>query len=479
MRTPSHPECVRLAQEAFVREDWFSAGRYYRQALRKDRDNADFMRKASLSLAQCSELDESEALARKACKRDPNNPDNWVALALTYQKQEREDKLHEALDRALRVDPYHGAAIHAKSKALFEANRLDDAIAVTSMHIEAVGPHPLTLLIHARVCRALKRYDDSLDATERVITSENTLPRHLIGALFEKGSTLDAQGEYDDAFEAFSRANAGMPAGNPMHADSIVSSWTRDMLAEMPESGNDSERPVFIIGMPRSGTTLTEQIIAAHPLAAGVGELPYFPGAFRRTMASNLTSKVLSGYAKEYLSLLDERAGTEPTRTIDKHMYGEPSLGFVTKVFPNAHFIHCLRDPLDCCLSAYFQNFGANMPVARDLVELGKHYVAHRRLMEHWQETLDRPIYTSVYEDLVADQETKSRELIAHTGLDWDDACLRFHESSGIVRTASTDQVRKPIYSSSTKRWERYEKHLGPLIEALGPYADHARRTSQ
>lgn len=477
MRTPSHAECVRLAQDAFVREDWISAGRYFRQALRKDRDNPEFLRKASLALAQCSELEDAEALARKACKRHPNDPDNWVALALCYQKQENDEKLHEALDRALRADPYHGAAIHAKAKAYFESNRLDDAIGVTEGRISESDPHPLALLVHARVCRALKRYDDAIGAIERMLEADRLLPRHRIGALFELGSTLDARGEYDDAFAAFSRANAGMAPGNPMHADSVVSTWTRDMLAAMPDSGNTSERPVFVIGVPRSGTTLTEQIIAAHPQAAGVGELPYIPSAFRKTLSGNLTQETLARYADEYLAVCDERAGSEPARIIDKHMYGEPSLGFATKVFPNLRIIHCLRDPLDCCLSAYFQNFGANMPVSRDLVGLGKHYVAHRRLMDHWKQTLDTPILTSVYEDLVADQENRSRELIDHVGLPWDDACLSFHESAGTVRTASTAQVRKPIYASSTKRWERYEKHLGPLIEALGPYADHARRS--
>lgn len=476
MRPPDHAQCVRLAQDCFRREDWISAARYYQLALKRDRDNADFMRKAAIALAQSSELAEAEQLARKACKRGPNNPDNWVALSLVALKQEKNPDVHAALDRALRVDPTYGPAVHAKCKALLESGLKDEAFAVSSASAEPSDAHPLSLLIHARVCRSLKRHDEALRASERVLDMPDALERHKLGALFERGSTLDALGAYDDAFEAYARANAIMPAGPPMHADSVIANWTRETLDAVPESGNDSRRPVFVIGVPRSGTTLTEQIIASHPDAVGVGELPLMPALIRRTIASNLTRETVAGYADEYLALVTERAGPDAARTIDKHMYGESALGLATRMFPNISLIHCLRDPLDCCLSAFFQNFGPNMPVSRDLTALGQHYVAHRRIMDHWKHTIGLPIHTSVYEELVEDQDARSRALIDHVGLEWDDACLRFHENTGSVRTASTEQVRRPIYSSSTQRWKHYEKHLGPLIDALGDYADHARR---
>lgn len=478
MRPPDHAQCVRLAQESFRREDWISAARYYQLALKRDRDNPDFMRKAALALAQSSQLDVAEDLAKKACKRAPNNPDNWVALSLAYLKQEKTEDVHVALDRAIRVDPDHGAAIHAKCKALLESGLYQQAFEVSSRSTEHPGAHPLVLLIHSRVCRSLKKFPEALAATDRVLEKEGLLERYKIGAFSERGSSLDALGEYDDAFESYARANAIMPAGSPMHADSVIANWTRETFDAVPDSGNESARPVFVIGVPRSGTTLTEQIIAAHPQASGVGELPLMPSLIRRTVAGNLTQDTVASYADEYLALIDERAGTGPARTIDKHMYGESAVGLATRMFPNASFIHCLRDPLDCCLSAFFQNFGANMPVSRDLKSLGKHYVAHRRIMDHWKETIGLPILTSVYEELVADQDARSRTLIDHVGLSWDDACLRFHEQTGSVRTASTDQVRQPMYTSSTQRWRRYEKHLGPLIEALGPHADHARSTA-
>ncbi len=475
MRRPDHAQCVRLAAESSKREDWASAARYFQMALKGDRDNASLMRSASLALAQINELESAELLARKACKREPNNPDNWVGLSLTQLKQERPEPMHEALDRALRVDPTHGSAVHAKCKALIEAGMPEEAREVSSRAVSEPDAHPLSLLIHSRVCRALGAYPESIDAADRVLATDGITERFRAGAYFEHGSSLDALGEYDDAFDAYRRANAIMPAGPPMHAESVIGNWSRGCFDALPRSGNDSRRPVFIIGVPRSGTTLTEQIIASHPDATGVGELPLMPDLARRTLASNLTREILASYADEYLALLDERGGAPTARTVDKHMYGETTAGLAAKMFPNASFVHCLRDPLDCCLSAFFQNFGANVPVSRDLIALGKHYVAHRRIMDHWKETIGLPILTSVYEDLIADQETRSRALIDHAGLEWDDACLRFHEDAGTVRTASTDQVRRPIYSASTQRWRRYEKHLGRLIDTLGPYAEHAR----
>lgn len=479
MQRLSHPELLKLAHESFVREDWISAARYYKEALGHDRENPAYLRKAALSLAQSNALPEAEDFARRACKRHPSDPDNWVALALVYQKLERGDDLQAALDRALRVDPQHGPAIHAKAKAYHEAGQPERAIAVTTEALSQSSPHPLAYMIHARVCRTLDRLDDGIEAARTVALDASLGHRYRLGANFELGALLDAKGEYDEAFEAFTRANAGMPPGPPLHADSTITTWTKEFYDSVPESGESSERPVLIVGVARSGTTLTEQIISAHPHAAGVGELVTLPQIARRTIAANLTRETLADYAREYLDVLEGRVGPGPLRVVDKHMYAEPTLGLVTRMFPNIRIIHSLRDPLDCCLSAFFQNFGANMPVSRDLPTLGRHYVAHRRIMDHWRDVLGVPILTSVYEDLVAEQEPRSRELIGFLGLEWDDACLRFHENTGTVRTASTAQVRKPMYKSSTQRWRRYEKHLGPLIAALGPYAEHAREVER
>lgn len=465
---------ARLGREALAREDWTSAGRYFRKALEYDRDNIELLRKAAIALIQSNSMDEAIELAGRACKKQPTNPDNWLTLAMAHQKCDNEPEMHAALDRALRADPMHGAAINAKAKALHDAGDPDAAYAVSLAAYEQPGSHPLTAMMHSRVCRTLKHYPEAVDAARRHLDSPNLLPRHRIGLLFELGAVLDAVGDHDAAFEAFRLANGSMPPGAPLHADSVVAGWTRETLEAMPDSGNDSRRPVLVIGVARSGTTLTEQIIAAHPLGAGASELPTLPGMFRRTISANLDRPRLAAYASEYLGVLEDKVGPHAHRVADKHMYGEPALGMATKMFPNLTVVHCLRDPLDCCLSAYFQNFGANMPVSRDLTLLGRHYVAHRRIMDHWRAVLDIPIHTSVYEQLVAEPDARARALIAHCGLEWDDACLNFHESAGTVRTASSAQVRKPIYTTSRQRWRPYEKHLGPLIEALGPYAQHA-----
>ena len=150
----------------------------------------------------------------------------------------------------------------------------------------------------------------------------------------------------------------------------------------------------------------------------------------------------------------------------------EKSLGLISRVLPGSRVIHALRDPRDCCLSAYFQNFGTNVPYSRDLTQLGQHYLAHRQMIEYWKQKLELPVFTNVYEEFVSDSEKHTRAMLGFLDLEFDDACLRFHEAKDHVHTASATQVRKPVYQNRTQRWKNYERHLGPLLEALGPYAD-------
>ncbi len=252
----------------------------------------------------------------------------------------------------------------------------------------------------------------------------------------------------------------------------MIEQWSKELLDSIPVADNGSARPVFIVGMPRSGTTLTEQVLSAHPSVETVGEAALIGHQLLRKGPSSLTGEDINAYANEYLDMLNERVGAGATRVVDKHMGMERTLGLISRMFPGATVIHCLRDPIDSCLSSYFQNFGTNVNYSRDLRMLGEQYVAHRKMMDHWGEVLDLKIMPNRYEEMVADFEPRARGLIEHIGLDFHEDCLRFHESKAFVTTASSVQVRSPIYQSSKQRWRHYEKHIGPLIEALGDYAD-------
>jgi Sulfotransferase family len=229
----------------------------------------------------------------------------------------------------------------------------------------------------------------------------------------------------------------------------------------------------------RSGTTLAEQILASHPRVHGAGELPIVgtlinslpqrlgtTESFPEVMAK-LDATVTRQVAEAHARLLQEHGGAAE-RVIDKLPGNYLNLGFIATLFPKARIIHCRRDPVDTCLSNYIQNYQGSIPYARDLVHLGRYYRAYARLMAHWAKVLPVPIFELQYEEMTAGPEALSRRLIAFCGLEWDERCLRFHETQRVVRTASVLQVRQPIYRSSVGRWKRYEAFLQPLTETLG-----------
>jgi hypothetical protein len=234
--------------------------------------------------------------------------------------------------------------------------------------------------------------------------------------------------------------------------------------------------------MPRSGTTLTEQIIGSHPDVAPGGEhgavqalirqLPKRLGTNTQYPESMLemSAEAAHGVAADYLAALTEVSPDAPHVT-DKVPFNFRDLGLIAMLFPNAVFIHCRRDPLDTLLSCYFQNFRRELNFAFRLDYLAAYYRGYRRLMDHWRKVLPVPMLELDYEKLIENQEEVSRRIIAHCGLEWDDRCLHFHETDRAVRTASVWQVRQPIYQTAKRRWKNYAAYIGPLREALGEYA--------
>jgi hypothetical protein len=251
-------------------------------------------------------------------------------------------------------------------------------------------------------------------------------------------------------------------------------------MAGRTGAGHASALPVFIVGMPRSGTTLIEQILASHPQVFGAGELPDLGdaaarlsepgdanGAFPEIVAS-LPDEVLRQVGARYADAAGARAPMAE-RVTDKMPLNFYFVGLIHLALPNARIIHASRDPLDTCLSCFATLFTGDHRVAYELSELGRYYKAYEGLMEHWRRVLPDGVMLEVrYEDVVADVGREARRIVAHCGLSWDDTCLRFHGSPRPVRTASAAQVRRPIYDSSVGRWRAYDKLLLPLIEALG-----------
>jgi hypothetical protein len=255
--------------------------------------------------------------------------------------------------------------------------------------------------------------------------------------------------------------------------------FTPEMMHAMRDRGDPSPAPVFIIGMPRSGTTLIEQILAGHPLVFAAGESPELrvavagletdhPGLAFPEIVPALTDDALRRHGASYLNAVAP-PGREVGRFVDKMPGNFHFAGLIRLALPNARIIHVRRDPIDTCLSCFTQLFRVGQHYSYDPRELGRYYRAYETLMAHWHRVLPAGIMLDVrYEDVVADVERESRRIVAHCGLDWDSACLDFHVARRPVRTASAVQVRQPVYATSVGRWRSYGDMLAPLIGALG-----------
>ena len=310
---------------------------------------------------------------------------------------------------------------------------------------------------------------------------------------FTLGNIFLDQGDGDSAFPRLAEANRLKRAGVKYdiavferYIDNVISLFDKafaDSLRSMG-SGRD-ERPVFVVGMMRSGSTLTDQILSSHPAVASMGETDYFPqslpvfanaeipGLFPSGITSitkpfldSLSPATLDAIARKYLALTEPFAGNA-SRVVDKMLFNYLWVGMMRFALPAARLVHCTRDPVDVGLSIWRIPFIENIPWAYDMQEIGRYYRLHTKLMNHWKELFPGWAFEANYETMVENQEAASRRLLEHCGLPWNDICLKFHENTRKVNTASATQVRQPLYTASSGKWRKYQKHLGPLIDAI------------
>jgi tetratricopeptide (TPR) repeat protein len=295
--------------------------------------------------------------------------------------------------------------------------------------------------------------------------------------------------EYDDSFRYYRLGNrlkgySFDRAGYTQWITRMEKIFTRSFYEERASWGSGSRMPVLIVGMPRSGTTLTEQILSAHPDIFGAGEhgtvaalsavadLPEPDFRVRPELASSMTEEVVARHAESYLAKMRALAAGGERFVTNKLPHNFQQLGLFGMLFPDAPVVHIKRDPRDNLLSIYFQNFAGYHDYAYDLKTLGYYYRLYERLMDHWLDVIPNPVYSLQYEDLVADLPARAREMADFIGLEWDEHMVRFYENERLVQTASKWQVRQPLYKTSVARWKPYERHLKPMLDALGPVED-------
>ena len=464
------------------RHEFEPAAACFRQAIALAPNHVNAHLNLSNALSDMGRHGEAVAQLRKLIEIAPISREAHFNLAVALTKAGRFEEAERESRRVLDIDPRFAPAHENLGALLSTLGRFDEAVAAYEAALAIQPDYPEAILGLTRASKVhstatVAQQIESLLAVDRP-AKERALLHFALGKIY------DDLGDYTRAFENYRIGNElGRPeawfkaADWNAYIDRMISVMTPAFFAERKSFANPSHRPIFIFGMPRSGTTLVEQIIASHPNVAAAGEidaiydlieeLPARLGIRNPECIAAIDEALARQMAKKYLSALsavDEAAA----RVTDKLPVNFLNLGLIALLFPNATFIHCRRDPMDTCLSCYFATFDRRSDYSYDLQSLGAYYRGYWRLMAHWRRALPVTMLEIDYEGMVADQETTTRRIIAHCGLDWDDRCLAFHKTERPVLTASAWQVRQPLYKSAVKRWQRYEAFLHPLHAALG-----------
>jgi tetratricopeptide (TPR) repeat protein len=412
----------------------------------------------------------------------PASPTIQAGLAHALWKAGRTVDAIAMYEKLVATHPQSSVTWSNYGSALVENGRLDDAATAFIRAIE-LAPHVSAnyrLLYDARPDAITSDY---LSTVESLLRTDDGEHDNRIDSNFFFGRIYAAQGQHQRSFRHYLDANAQRRKTAEYDEKTTLESFahiarmfTREFMDARRECSFPSQLPIFIVGMPRSGTTLVEQIIASHPAVFGAGELEIFEQAVKAGLAGGRT--VTPGdmeYATCYQlrdvggRYVEELHALAPSseRVTDKMPANFRYVGLIHSVLPGARIIHTRRNPIDTCISCFTQFF-TNLPYSYDLAELGRYYRGYERLMAHWRDTLPHDAILDVqYEDVVDDLETQARRIIAFCGLEWNDACLRFYETQRPVRTASATQVRRPIYRTSVDRGLHYGDLIEPLIDAL------------
>ena len=452
------------------------AERAYRRAVRVAPKRADTHMKLASVLHSRGDFTGAETALRRAVKLGPGSPNPLCALGHTLIALHRTDDARICFEKALRLKPRSTGALCGVARLATMDGRFGDAEALLRRALEfdpeCIEAH--TWLVEQR--RMTPADQDWLERLRRLL-ERPLVPVEESGLYFAMGKYFDDIGDYASAFEAFRKANELRKkiavrydrAARAAWVDDVVRHYTAERVATPVDGANDSRRPVFVVGMMRSGTTLIEQIIASHSRATGAGELQFWriledkhqDWVRGRAPDSGLGGELAQSYLEELA-----RHSPDAARVIDKTPANVDYLGIIHRVLPNARFIYMQRDPADTCLSCYFQNFINAASFAMDLQDLAHYYREHHRLVAHWRSVLPKNVFLEVpYEGLVADPEAWSRRVLEFLGLEWDPKVLEFHKTERAVMTASHWQVRQKMYSSSVGRWKQYQKFIGPLLK--------------
>lgn len=457
---------------------------FYNKAIKTSPDYAEAYYKLGFIYFRRGKLTNAEECLNKCNQLVRNNEKALLLHGKVLHSLGKMDKSIRAFRLALKINNNSMEAISGIASVYEYKKDFDRAYKTIQPLVSESIQNDQIAIIFARFCSKLNLCDVAIDYINSCIASNKINDKEILSFLYyAKGDIYDRSKNYHEAFIAYKTANdlRRLPYNEFNYRnfiDNIKSTYTHTFLTGRPVSTLYTDRPIFIIGMPRSGTSLVEQILSSHSNVYGAGELTdigniagkiggrigvpaEYSKAFRR-----INSETLTTFAEQYLNRL-KGLDNKAKHVTDKMPHNYLYLGLISQLFPNCKIIHCIRNPLDTCLSIYFKSFNDSHEYATDLLDLAHHYYHYKDIMDYWKGVLPLKIYDIKYEDVISNFKGEVAGLLDFCGLEWEQNCMDFYKTQRHVGTASENQVSQPLYSSSVNRWKNYEIEIQPLIDEM------------
>lgn len=437
-------------------------------------------------------LEEASAVIVEILKHDPKNAALWKTLAIIYDHRLKPKDAIAAYDKSLQLNPHQPNILLQTGHLYKQTGDPDGAISCYKQALKHPGLSGEAYWCLSNI-KTYKFQDTEIAAMETLLENPDTGPEDMTYLNFALANASEDRENHDRAFNYYATANVGVNEAAPYDPTNIeqgtgrmIQLFTPEFFEQRKGYGHDDPAPIFIVGLPRSGSTLLEQILASHSQIDGTMELDSINQIIMRLMkngsdvsvhpypelVSNLSPRDCKQIGEHYIRDTRKYRDDAPY-FIDKMPHNFLDIGLIQLILPNATIIDARRHPMAACFSCYKQLFASSNAFTCDLESLGRYFVNYSRLMDHWNIALPGKILRVQYEDVIHDTENQVKQMLDHCGLPFEDNCLHFYETKRNVRTHSAEQVRQPIYTESIDFWRRYEKHLGPLKKALAPVLDN------